>query len=501
MNPRRKLPGLQLAVVLAAVPLALAAALPSVHQPRTPGASSRQGSRILIAWNGRQVSSAASPIKHVVVLYMENHTFDNMLGFWCNKHPGRCPDGGMPPSVTLSDGTVVTPSKTPDRVPRIRHQTVDQQTAIDGGKMDGWGNIPGCGAIKNYACISGYQPQQVPNITRLAQAFSISDETFTMQNSPSWFGHLYAVAATTDGFTGNNPPIGGHPGQGWGCDSGKKTTWVSGGISHKVPSCIPDPSLIGPGGTPLVNGGASAPTPVPYVPTIMDRLNAAKLPWHIYGAQCTKENVNSQGLETCSQTTGTYLYSICPSFAECLYSQSSGLVSDQRFFADAHAGKLPAFSVVLPGDATQSEHNQYFITPGDNWLGDVASAVMNSPEWSSTALFITWDDCGCFYDQVHPGRNPDGTPRGPRVPLVIVSPFAKPGFTDRTPTTFAGILAFTEHTFGLPALKVNDARAYDFADAFNFAQRPLTPVRMVTRPLPIAARHIRVTPALANDPT
>jgi phospholipase C len=176
-------------------------------------------------------------------------------------------------------------------------------------------------------------------------------------------------------------------------------------------------------------------------------------------------------------------------------------VPDTRFFTDAHAGKLPALSVVVPGQAVQSEHNQYFMQPGDNWLGDVASAVMNSPEWSSTALFITWDDCGCFYDQVRPGRNPDGTPQGPRIPLVIVSPFAKPGFTDRTPTTFAGILAFTERTFGLPALGVNDARAYDLANAFNFAQRPLAPVRMVTRPVPPAARHIHVTAAMKNDPT
>ena len=116
-------------------------------------------------------------------------------------------------------------------------------------------------------------------------------------------------------------------------------------------------------------------------------------------------------------------------------------------------------------------------------------------------MFITWDDCGCFYDQVPPGTNPDGTAQGPRVPVIIASPFARPGFTDTTATTFTGILAFTEHNFGLSPLGVNDASAYPFSNAFDFNQRPLKPVRMVHQPLPASARHIHVTPELANDPT
>jgi len=110
--------------------------------------------------------------------------------------------------------------------------------------------------------------------------------------------------------------------------------------------------------------------------------------------------------------------------------------------------------------------------------------VMNGPDWGSTAVFITWDDCGCFYDQVPPGTNPDGTPQGPRVPLVIVSPYARAGYTDTTPATFASILAYTERTFRLPPLTVNDASAYPFSDAFNYNQAPLPAVRMVTRPVP-----------------
>jgi hypothetical protein len=85
--------------------------------------------------------------------------------------------------------------------------------------------------------------------------------------------------------------------------------------------------------------------------------------------------------------------------------------------------------------------------------------------------------------------------------MIIVSPYAKPGYTDTTPTTFAGILAYTEQTFGLSPLGPNDAQAYDFSNSFNYSQAPLRPIRMVQRPLPPSARHLRITPELANDPS
>ena len=428
-----------------------------------------------------------SPIRHVVVIYMENHTFDNLLGFWCDRHPGRCPDGGMPSRIVLSNGVRVTPRTARDVVPWVAHETPDQITAINRGAMNGWQKIPGCQVWKNYRCVSGYQPRQIPNVSRLADDFTISDDTFSMQNSPSFFGHLYAVASTTDEFTGNNPPVPTKPGAGWGCDSGKTTTWVHGGVIRRVPSCIPDHSLRGPGGRPLPNGGAFRPTPVPYVPTIMDRLNAAGLSWRLYGATCAHERLGANGLETCARSTTqalSYGWAICPSFAECLYSQSSGMATDAQFTADARTGRLPAFSVLIPGDDRDSEHNGFSMAKGDNWLGHQVATVMNGPDWGSTAVFITWDDCGCFYDHVPPGTNPDGTPQGPRVPLVIVSPYARAGYTDTTPATFASILAYTEQTFGLPPLTVNDASAYPFSQAFNYHQAPLPAVRMVTRPVP-----------------
>lgn len=433
----------------------------------------------------------ATPIQHVILINLENHSFDNVLGYWCDANPGRCPDGGMPTSVTLSDGSVVTPTVSPDKIPGVAHSVAAQQAAmnIQQGvpQMNGWQNVNGCSASSNYQCISGYEPSQIPNITTLAQTFAISDRTFSMVDSPSWGGHLYAVMASQDGFTGDNPgPTSGVPaGPGWGCDSDKVARWVSptGGVQH-IPSCIPDYQLG------LANGGAFEPTPAAYHATIFDELDSANLSWKIYGAA----NPGDVG----------YTWSICPSIAECLYTnQRQQLVDASQFISDANSGGLPAFSVVVggaadPSIAASSCHNGLSMTACDNYVGQLVSAAETGPEWSSTAIFLTFDDCGCFYDQVAPSVNPDNTQEGPRLPLIIVSPYARAGYTDTTSATFAGILAYVEHNFNLSPLSPNDLGAYDFSNAFNYAQTPLTPVRLSQRPLPASARHISLS-TIARD--
>jgi len=216
----------------------------------------------------------------------------------------------------------------------------------------------------------------------------------------------------------------------------------------------------------------------------------AGLSWRIYG-EPTPTSISGP-------IAGGYAWDICPSFADCLYThEKANNVASSTFVRAARTGHLPNFALVTPGgkDATSSEHNGFSMTVGDDWLGQVASAVMNGPEWRSTVLFITWDDCGCFYDQVRPGVNPDGTAQGPRTPLVIVSPYAKRGYTDTTATTFAGILAYTEHNFGLTPLGVNDKRAYAFSNAFDYSQTPLRSARMVYRPWPRDAYHVNMREA------
>jgi phospholipase C len=187
---------------------------------------------------------------------------------------------------------------------------------------------------------------------------------------------------------------------------------------------------------------------------------------------------------------------VCPFWASCLYNEQNHVSNGAGFIADASAGALPAFSLVTPAAVPQySCHNGFSMTACDNWAGQLVGAVMNGPDWASTAIFITFDDCGCFYDSIAPGVNPDGTPQGPRVPLIIVSPYARPGYTDSTPSTSAGILAYTEETFGLAPLSASDAGAAaagaDFQSAFDYSQSPQhRKVPMTWHPVP-RGEHIR----------
>jgi phospholipase C len=127
---------------------------------------------------------------------------------------------------------------------------------------------------------------------------------------------------------------------------------------------------------------------------------------------------------------------------------------------------------------------------GDNWINQIVSAIQVSPDWSSTAIFITYDDCGCMYDHVPP---PNGW--GVRLPMVIVSPYAKLGFSDSTPTTVAGVLAFAEHVFGLAPLNSTDGSAYDFSRSFCFSGPPrCTPAGLAPVKLP-PRRGTPLTPA------
>ena len=117
---------------------------------------------------------------------------------------------------------------------------------------------------------------------------------------------------------------------------------------------------------------------------------------------------------------------------------------------------------------------------GDDWFGTLLQAMQSGPDWASTAAIVTWDDCGCFYDHVPPPF-PDW---GIRVPVIIVSPYAKPGFTDSTDATFVSMLTFAEHVFGLTPLNADDAGAYAYANAFDFTQPPGGPVSVVHTKVP-----------------
>jgi phospholipase C len=429
--------------------------------------------------HNRALGDEAHPIKHVVVIMQENHSFDNVLGKLCvDDH--RC-DG----TLTGKDygGVTIPLHRSANLVPNIAHGPSGQTAALDKGKMDGFNKIVGC---THDQCYSYYDETQIPNLAALARTYALSDRTFSEADAASWAGHMAMVSPGNgwrngwgdtyqfDGFTGDIPhhKIGApKPRPGWGCDSNLNAPWKASPTAKPVgmPSCIPDSN----------GNGAYGATKVPHMPTLFDSLDNAGLSWKIYGALDPKDN--------------GYKWNICPTFAECLAHQSKNELGRKTFAQDALAGQLPAVSYVIPNDSV-SQHNNQLMSVGDNWIGTNVQAVMKGADWSSTAIFITYDDCGCFYDHVSP--NTPTTGWGIRVPMVIVSPYARPGSTDSTPTSSTdGTMAFIEHTFGLPAIG-EEANVYDYALAFDYSQTPPALPTMVQQrvigPLP---------PSNGSDPT
>jgi phospholipase C len=444
------------------------------------------------------------PVSHVVVIFQENHSFNDVLGKICaDVASGVITRAGLNmgcDGVTtgkIADGSTIALTSEPDVVPPVTHSVAGQATAIAGGAMNGYSKIEGCESFNAYACYTQYWPPEdqsgssIANETELAKSFAVADRTFELTAAPSWVGHMAIAAASLDGFIGQNPEF--HPqpgltqGNGSGCDSNQVAQWGS-GSGQWVPSCIPDYDL-DPVQYPY--GGAFETTPVQHMPAIFDELTSANLPWRIYGGT---------GPVVPGNPVGGYIWAICPTFAQCLYTDEvQSFVPNGDILTDAAAGTLPAYSIVTP-EAEYSQHNNDSMIAGDDWIGQIVTALENGPEWNSTAVFVTWDDCGCFYDHVNPLQyNPTW---GIRVPVIIAGPYVRAGFTDSNPTSFAGILAYVEHTFGLPAMNANDAAAYDFADTFDYSQTPLAPVHMLRERVPKASLdYIAAHPPDLNDPT
>ena len=115
----------------------------------------------------------------------------------------------------------------------------------------------------------------------------------------------------------------------------------------------------------------------------------------------------------------------------------------------------------------------------ENSTVSIVNAIMKSPLWSSSVIFISWDDFGGFYDHVAPPQL-DAFGLGPRVPLLIVSPFVKSGYIEHQQLEFSSVVKFVEEVFGLPFLTSRDTNSNDMFDAFDFADAPLQPMPLKT---------------------
>jgi phospholipase C len=411
------------------------------------------------------------PIRHVVVILQENHSFDNVLGQLCIQDHRECNAASSGKNL---EGRTIPLSRASDVVPLVGHQQKNQLTAMDNGKMDGWERVGGCTEDE---CYTQYDPKQIPSLAALARAGAISDSFYSRNIVPSWGGHLDLFAQTLDGFVGDNPTFVKKrlkKGFGWGCDSNNDALWTD-PVSHNlinVPSCIPDQK----------GNGPYRPSPVQYTPTFGDRLDAAGRSWGIYGATDPKVPHDLK----------PYIWSICPSFAECLNGpQHKNMHEESQFFSDASRGTLPSFSILTPAgvSGSTSQHNDTSMLVGDNQIGSEVSAIQKGPDGKSTTIFIYYDDCGCFYDHATP---PSGL--GIRLPLVIVSPYAKPGFTDHNVATNSSILAYTESVYGVKPVNSLDATAYDFHQSFDYSSAAGQSFAFEPAAVPQASRDLHPAP-------
>jgi phospholipase C len=185
------------------------------------------------------------------------------------------------------------------------------------------------------------------------------------------------------------------------------------------------------------------------VSSIANELEAANYSWSYYSPYVVG-NENALGL----------LSSIAQDSA-----MLAKIKQTDQFLVDLQDGKMPDVSYITANDG-QNEHPPYSVTAGEQWVESIISAIQASPYWGSTAILLTWDDYGGWYDHVAPPQV-DKYGDGFRVPLLMISPFAKQGYVDHTLSDHTSIMKFIERVFGLPSVTQRDAAASDLMESLN----------------------------------
>jgi phospholipase C len=426
-------------------------------------------------------------IKHVVILMMENRSFDSYFG----TYPGA--DG-----IPRRNGHFTVCSPDPrthqcvlpyhDRSNRNLggpHEHLDAVRDINGGKMDGFmrearrGLTAGCLASPDMPLCSlgardpdvmGYHDwHEIPNYWAYARHFTLQDHMFQPDTSWSLPAHLYMVSE-------------------WSARCRRRNVAMSCVNAVENPLAPPHEPQ-----NPTNRKPSYAWTDLTYL------LHRHHVPWRYYVFAGNEPDCES-GAMFCprvrqrAKTPG--IWNPLPWFTTVHHDhQVRDVVSISHFFAAAKRGTLPALSWVEPNNHV-SEHPPSLITNGQAFVTHVINTVMRSPDWRSTAIFLAWDDWGGFYDHVVP-PNVDINGFGLRVPAVVISPYARPGYIDHQVGSFDGYVKFIEDDFlggrrldpktdGRPDPRpdVREAlpQAGDMAQAFNFNQKPLRPLILPLHP-------------------
>jgi phospholipase C len=398
----------------------------------------------VIALTGTAVPPGINVIQHVVFIIKENRSFDTYFG----QFPGV---NGTTTGV-ISTGSTIPLSHTPDQTTRdIDHGWSSAVEAIDGGKMDKFDLIPGGNQNGDYLSYSQMGQADLPNYWTYASNFVLADNMFSSLQGPTFPNHLYIMAGQSNNIISNPKyfTTGTNTWMNWGCDAQPQvrvTTLNSAGKQVNIVPCFD-------------------------ITTVADELESAGVTWKYYAPP--------QGISG-------YQYSILNAINHIRNSDlwSERVVNNSQFITDAMNGQLPQVSWVVTGPG--SEHPPTSSCFGENTTVSQINAIMQGADWPSTAIFLAWDDFGGFYDHVPPPVL-DKFGLGPRVPLMIISPYAKTGYISHTQYEFASVLRFIEDRFSLPALTERDAAANGPEDSFDFTQNPRSPLILQPRSCLIAS--------------
>ena len=394
-----------------------------------------------VATKRSNVEQVPIPIKHVVIVVKENHTFDNYFG----SFPGA--EGNT--VCKTASGAIRCP-QAPDHTPRdLCHQHDCALTDWNNGAMDGWESTQGSSDNGDELAFAQYREADIPNYWAYARQFTLADHFFANELGPSFPGHMMVLAAQA-GWAINNPPVDYfHPF--WGCDQDSNATVDV-----------------------LDHGGPTVTKVFPCfnIPSVPDLLPDG-IDWKFYGSNF-------------------YVFSEIWSMFDGINSIRNGpgwanVVGESNFVNDIANHQLPAVSWLVDQDLSDEHPRVGGVCDGENWTVRHLNALMKSEYWKDTVILFTMDDFGGWYDHVAPPRQYGGDASHPyglgfRLPLLVISPYAKPGFIFQEQSEQASIPAFIERVFGAtqhlsdldPAAQ--DGQANDLFNALDFNQAPLPPL-------------------------
>ena len=365
---------------------------------------------------------STTPIKHIVYIVKENRTYDNLFG--------RFPSGDGATTGVEYDGDVVKLGPLPDKQVDLQHNHWTAVTDMNGGLMNGFSRVRDKAGHKTMMAYTTAAPGQLKAYWGWAQRYGLGDRMFTSVPSSSYPNHLYTVAGQSAGVI-DGPSTGT---RWWGCDGPPDTT---------VPIAGAD--------TMTIAGRKSVCLDIPSVAGSMRRHPGVS--WSTYGAMPGQLGYGWVALDAIQ---GVRLND----------DWSQHYAPWQWFESDVKQGYLSSLTWMTPPFNDSDHPGGPSLCEGENWTARMVNAIERSPMWKSTAIVITWDDFGGFYDHVSPPML-DRFGLGPRVPLLVISPWAKQGI-DHTTYDFTSVIKFASEDFDLPLLTSRERDANSLRYAFQF---------------------------------